>query len=365
MKIFVMSDIHIGKLNKTEKIVANIISFFIKNRKELSKVYAIVFTGDVFDRLLATTVKDYKLGLKMIGFLVSFCKQHDIKLRILEGTPSHDHRQVAGISDMIAELDSIDYKYVDTLHIEYIDGMTWLYLPDKYKDSGEEIQEAIKEKLLEHKLDKVDFIFAHGNFSYQIPIKIKSALDENYFLSITNYYIVIGHVHNRSVWKRILCPGSFDRLEVNQEIAKGGLMIKVGKTIDDSEFEYMDNENAMKFDTLDLKDMNVKEAYKLIRSHSRSRGYDEYDHLRIKTTNEIFSELKERLDKDGVLYTLAKFKDKEEKIETTVTIDSNENILDNILYITPNNIVNLLSKRDMIARLPKGDMDRMVELLQF
>lgn len=360
-----MSDIHIGKLNKTEKIVANIISFFIKNRKELAKVYAIVFTGDVFDRLLATTVKDYKLGLKMIGFLVSFCKQHGIKLRILEGTPSHDHRQVAGISDMIAELDSIDYKYVDTLHIEYIDGMTWLYLPDKYKDSGEEIQEAIEEKLLEHKLDKVDFIFAHGNFSYQIPIKIKSALDENYFLSITNYYIVIGHVHNRSVWKRILCPGSFDRLEVNQEIAKGGLMIKVGKTIDDSEFEYMDNENAMKFDTLDLKDMNVKEAYKLIRSHSRSRGYDEYDHLRIKTTNEIFSELKERLDKDGVLYTLAKFKDKEEKIETTVTIDSNENVLDNILYITPNNIVNLLSKRDVIARLPKGDMDRMVELLQF
>ena len=35
-------------------------------------------------------------------------------------------------------------------------------------------------------LDKVDFLFAHGNFSYQLPVKIKSALDESFFLSIVN-----------------------------------------------------------------------------------------------------------------------------------------------------------------------------------
>lgn len=362
---FFMSDIHVGKLGKSEKIVSNIISFILDNRKQLSKVYAIVLTGDVFDRLLSTTSKDYKLALKLIGFLVSFCKSYNIKLRILEGTPSHDHKQISGISSMIQELDSIDYKYVDTLHIEYIDGMTWLYLPDKYKDSGEEIQEAIVEKLKEHKLDKVDFIFAHGNCSYQLPVKIKSALDESFFLSILNFFMVIGHVHGRSIWKRIIAPGSFDRLEVNQESPKGGLLIHMGKTIDNSKFEFMDNTRAMRYDTLDLRELDVKESYKLIKKHTKDKIFDEYDHLRIMTNNEDFKELENRLKKDGIVYTLAKFKEKNEKIETTITVETNTDVLDNVISITPDNIIGLLNTREAIAVLSKADKDRIAELIKF
>ena len=365
---FFMSDIHVGKIGRTPRIVSNIISFFMDNRETLSKVYAIVITGDTFDRLLSTTVSDYKLGLKLIGFLVSFCKRYGIKLRILEGTPSHDHKQIAGLTDLIDELKDIDFKYVDTLHIEYIDGMTWLYLPDKYKDSGEEIQQAVADKLKEHKLDSVDFIFAHGNCSYQLPanVKIKSALDESYFQSIVNQFMVIGHVHDRSIWKRIIAPGSFDRLEVNQEVDKGGLLIHMRKNADESEFEFLNNVRAMKFDTIDLKDLNVKEGYKLIKKHTRDRDYGEYDHLRIKTSSENYSELEDRLLKDGVLYTMAKFKEKEEKVVTSISmVDSSDSVKENIISITPNNIVDLLYRREAIQVLSISDKERMCELLKF
>ena len=362
---FLLSDIHIGKIGKTEKIVSNLISFFIDNRKILSETYVIVITGDLFDRLLSTIVKDYMLGLKFIGFLVSFCKTYDIKLRILEGTPSHDHKQMASITGMIKELENIDFKYIDTLYIEYIDGMTWMYLPDKYKDSGEEIQEAVVDKLKEHKLDKVDFLFAHGNFSYQLPVKIKSALDESFFLSIVNYYIIIGHVHNRSIWKRIIAPGSFDRLEVNQESDKGGVLLKIGKNIDNSEFEFLNNTRAIKFDTLDLGSMNVKEAYKAIVKHAKDNIYDEYDHLRIKTSVENFKELEDRLIKDGIVYTLARFIEKEEKNKTTISIENQDSVMTDIISITPSNIKTLLEKRDAIMSLSKTDRDRLFELIEF
>ena len=52
--------------------------------------------------------------------LIVFCKQHDIILRILEGTPSHDRNQSKVITSIIKKLNiELDYKYIDTLYIEH------------------------------------------------------------------------------------------------------------------------------------------------------------------------------------------------------------------------------------------------------
>ena len=361
--ILTLSDIHYGKSDVTKKIASSIVSFFIKNKKELSKLYAIVLTGDVFDKMLTTNSLDYKIALSNISFIVSFCRRHNIKLRVLEGTPSHDNKQMSTVSSLIQEIGDIDYKYIDTLSIEYIDGMTWMYLPDKYKDSGEEIQQAIIDKLKEHNLAKVDIIFAHGNFAYQLPVKIKSTLDENFFLSITNYYIVIGHIHNRSIWLRIIAPGSFQRLEHNQEIDKGAVLLIIGKTIDDSSFKFMINEEAMKYDTIDLLDLDVKDSYKKIKKHIQDRDMSEDDAIRLKTSNENFTTLLDRLISDGIPVKITKYIEKSKTTFTDISsIEIEEKKIDTI-SISSKNIYDMLLKREAISVLSDATKKRLKEIL--
>lgn len=362
--IGIFSDIHCGKSDLTRKIVSTMISFFVKKKDILSKLDTIVLSGDVFDKMLTTNSVDYKLSLSLISLIVSFCRRHKIRLRVLEGTPSHDNKQMASVSSILSEIGDIDYKYIDTLSIEVVDGKTCLYLPDKFKETGEEIQEAITAKLKEHKLTKVDLIFAHGNFSYQLPAaKLKSALDENFFLDITNYYIVIGHIHNRSVWKRIIAPGSFERLEHGQTIDKGMVILNLGKDIDTSSFQFVDNEDAMLFDTIDLIDVDIKEAYKKVKKHIKDRGMTEDDSLRIIASIEDYASLEKRLLEDGVVVRITRFQEKQKVTFTNITKETTIDKVE-VISITEKNIFEMLLKRSNISDLQEHTKSRMCELIK-
>lgn len=363
MKFFILTDLHIGLPNVTEKLVSNLISFFNEKSKIVSQVDYIVIDGDLFDRMLVSNSMQYKLAILFITHLVKFCKRHKIALRILEGTPSHDNKQMANLSIAIKEFNDLDYKYVSTLSIEYDSKFKkhFLYLPDKYRETADEIHIEIDRKLKEHNLEKVDMVFAHGNFTYQLPVKLKSGLDENFFLDRTNYYIVIGHIHNRSIWQRIIAPGSFDRLEVNQEEDKGGVLISLGKTVDDSTFEFIKNEHALKHDTIDIMDLDIKDAYKSVRKHLITRGYDEYDQLRVKASREIYGELKTMIESDGFKSRIKRYDDsKKSKIDIKeVNIETN-----NIVVITKDNIIPLLTDRDGIKSLTKEELNRLTTMIR-
>lgn len=364
MQYFILTDLHIGLPNVTEKIVDNLILFFLDKKNVMKKVDYIIINGDTFDRMLASNSIHYKLAFKFITFLVKYCKQYSISLRILEGTPSHDNKQMENISIAIEEFNDIDYKYVSTLSIEYCQMARkhYLYLPDKYRESGEEIQQAITDKLKEHNLDRVDMIFAHGNFNYQLPIKLKSGLDENFFLDICNYYIVIGHIHTRSIWQRIIAPGSFDRLEVNQEEDKGGVLITLGKTIDNSTFEFITNDNAMRHDTLDLKDLDIKEAYKKVVKYLNTNGYGQFDQLRVVASRDVFKELKDKLDNDGYLSRIKKFDDS--KKESKLATNKEYTKVSTMMSITKDNIMPLLLERKNIKKLSKSDIELLSTLIK-
>lgn len=362
MRFFILTDLHIGLPNVTERLVTNLISFFVSNAKVLSKVDYIVIDGDLFDRMLATNSIQYKQAIMFLTHLVNFCKRNGIALRILEGTPSHDNKQMANLSVAIRDFNDLDYAYVSTLSIEYNakHNKHFMYLPDKYRETAEEIHIEIDKKLKEHNLTSVDMIFAHGNFSYQLPVKLKSGLDENFFLDRCNYYIVIGHIHNRSIWQRIIAPGSFDRLEVNQEEDKGGVLITLGKTIDDSTFDFLKNENALKHDTIDLLDLDIKEAYKKVKNHLERRQYDEFDQLRVKATRDIYNEVKLKIESDGYLSRIKRFDD-----TNRAKLDIKEvNIKkESIIVITKDNLFGMLDNRPNINRLSKSAKDKLKALI--
>ncbi len=364
---FIITDLHLGLLNKTDKLVENLISYFTKYSKKLSKVDVIVLDGDTFDRLLATNSIEYKLAVKFIAYLVSFCKHYNIKLRVLEGTPSHDNKQFEAITEMISReygMGSIDYRYVSAISIEYMKDYDKhiLYMPDKMAESGDEIQEKISQVLKDNGLVKVDLIFAHGNFKYQLPIKTKSCLSESFFLDICNYYIIIGHIHIRSIFKRIIAPGSFDRMEVNNEGPKGGVLLYIKETIDLSSYEFLDNDNAMRYDTLNYENMNSKEIYKKVKYHIEKNNLNMYDHIRLKVDSSIiFKEVKKALVSDGYTLTIKMFDN--DNSDKKVVYKPIENTIETF-EITPENIFSLLIKRDRFKTISDDDKERIKKILK-
>ncbi len=362
---FIITDLHLGKFGKTERLVSNLISYFNTNKKQIAKADVLVLDGDTFDKMLQTTSLEYKLAIQFISYLVQYCKLHNIKLRVLEGTPSHDNKQMEAISEAVGGFGNIDYKYIPNIQVEYMKEYDKhiLYVPDKTRDTGLEIQDAIDTVLVENGLSKVDLVFVHGNFKYQLPISLKSELSEQFFLDICKYYIVSGHIHIRSIFKRIIVPGSFDRLEVNNEAPKGGVFLYLGDSIDSSSFEFLDNLNAMRYDTIELLNLNSKEIYRKVKRHLEINNFTKDDHLRLKVdSNEIFTEIRNRLIADGYPFRIEPFKEAKPKKHLEVNKYPKAFLLESF-EINKENVYSLLEKRTGISKLLDGDRDRIKQIL--
>lgn len=253
IKYIALSDIHLGnKLNKTEYIVRALREFFRNNDKEIKTYDMIVLVGDVFDRLLNNSSTDYLLSIEWLTELVMYCGKNNIKLRILEGTPSHDWKQCKALYTIIDKLNlNIDFKYIETLHIEILpeSNISILYVPDEWKHKASETYEEILSLMVENKLSQVDIAFMHGQFHYQLPmIRLESSFTEEDMLNIVKHFISIGHIHTPSVYERILAQGSFDRLAHNEEEDKGGMFITVDE-VNGNSYRFVKNEKSMIFKT--------------------------------------------------------------------------------------------------------------------
>jgi hypothetical protein len=362
---FVITDLHLGKFGKTERLVSNLISYFNTHKKQISKSDVLVLDGDTFDKMLSTSSHEYKLAIQFISYLVQYCKLHNIKLRVLEGTPSHDNKQMEAISEAVGGFGNIDYKYIPSIQIEYMKEYDKhiLYVPDKMGDTGLEIQDKIDTVLIENGLAKVDLVFVHGNFKYQLPISLKSELSEEFFLDICKYYIVSGHIHIRSIFKRIIVPGSFDRLEVNNEAPKGGVFLYIGDSIDSSSFEFLDNSMAMRCDTLILLNSNSKEVYRKVKRYVEINNYTKDDHLRLKLdSNEIFTEIKNRLIADGYGFRIEPFIEPKLKKHLEITKYPKAILLESF-EINKDNVYKLLEQRRGVSELEITEKDRIKQLL--
>jgi DNA repair exonuclease SbcCD nuclease subunit len=276
----------IMEMNSAYNIILNLDTFFHKYKKEILDCDMIIISGDIFDRLLSPNSKDAIITYSWLARLAKFCEIHNIKLRILEGTPSHDWKQVKLLDEILKTIDikNLDYKYFSELDIEYIEDLDLhiLYIPDEWKDSAEKVYEDVKRKIKEHKLEKVDVVVMHGAFRYQIPnIESPHFHKEEDYIKITNYTINCGHVHNHSQFEKILVPGSFDRLtHADENIKKGGLLV----TLHNGSFSYkfLENTNALVFKTIDVTNKTMDEIIKILSKYSKQYGKA---HIRLLNKN--------------------------------------------------------------------------------
>ena len=259
----VISDIHLGHGRiKTEYIVNNLLTLFKEKHNVIKKLDIIFLAGDVYDKLLASSSKEFAIANEWLSMLALYCQKHNIKLRMLEGTPSHDWKQVSLFSTTLKALNiDVEYKYIDHLTIEYMEdlGIYILYIPDEWNSDSKDTIAEVRELMGKMGLAKVDIAIMHGQFKYQLPmIELPSTHVESDYLDIVKYYINIGHIHTSSVYGRIVAQGSFDRLAHNEEEDKGCMVMSIYHT-GDMNFTFLKNKGAYPHKKYDLSSYDISE----------------------------------------------------------------------------------------------------------
>jgi len=265
----VISDIHLGhRRNNTAKIIDNL-KKDIDIQLAVGGLDIVFLAGDVFDGLLTLASSDVTDILQWIDWLGNRCAKHNVAIRVLEGTPSHDWKQ-STMFDCVLQIAKapVDFGYIKTLSIEQMPdtGLTVLYVPDEWSSDTNDTYQQVLGLLNQHGLKSVDIAIMHGQFGYQLPAHVQSIPrhNEEDYLQIVSRYISIGHVHKHSVCKRIIAQGSFDRLSHNEEEDKG--LVRIHLNVDPSKDQYyfIPNTNATIFKTITLPDGDLETAHRRI-----------------------------------------------------------------------------------------------------
>ena len=347
-KYIVLSDVHLGHpRNKTDNIIKNLDSFF-GNFTKYRDLDAIFIAGDLFDTLLDNHTPDYHNIIIWVYRLMHFCARNNIKLRILEGTPSHDWNQprifqtLIGVSTL-----PLDFKYVSNIFIEFLEekGLYILYVPDEATESAETTLKFIKNQIIDLGINKVDIAIMHGMFGFQLNnIVTTQTHNESDYLDMVNYYIHIGHIHTHNKYARIIAQGSFDRLAHGEEEEKGAILATVDKASNISSYEFIVNKTAKIFKTINIpKHYTIEEA--LDRLDKQILKYPEDSFIRIKAPkNHIVYQAFEELRKRYINYNLSK-KNEEDMVTDNQLVEdiTYTNPEYEVITITHDNIVDLIT----------------------
>ncbi len=265
-----ISDIHLAHpRTSTYHIIENLRAAFPDNA-ETAKLDILFFAGDVFDRLMNLPQDEVDVIQEWIADLLKLCVKHNIIVRVLEGTPSHDWRQSKQFVNVNNSLHiKANLKYIDTLSIEVIDelgGLSVLYVPDEWNADASVTWQQTVELLAIHGMTQVDVACMHGSFDYQLPVESVKNHNSEQYMSIVRGYITIGHVHIRSErGGKILAQGSFDRLSHGEESAKGHYRACLSPA--GNYHWFVENSGARIYKTLDCREMSTEEVIELLESY--------------------------------------------------------------------------------------------------
>lgn len=161
-------------------------------------------------------------ALEFVGRLLEMAKSYGWGLRVLEGTPSHDHGQSKHIISMNQGVGA-DAVYLDGIGVfrdPKLD-MNIGYVQDEYRNEARETEDIMDDIFKTQGLDKVHEFAMHGCFHYQLPIFSEKSFNEHFWIKRSIYGVKIGHHHRPTQYDSIRATGSPDRLAHGEEHDKG------------------------------------------------------------------------------------------------------------------------------------------------
>jgi hypothetical protein len=255
----------------------------------------LIITGDLYDRLLTNNdPQTYEIQHWITQLLLRGVR-HQVLIRIVEGTPSHDREQTRFMTEQAISAEiPVDLHYAATLSIEYIEkfGIHILYVPDKWRPDTSETYAEVIQLLNKHNLEQVDFAIMHGAFEYQLPAVVtEPAHDSDAYLKLVKYFIFIGHVHNATQKERILAAGSFDRDGHGSEEAKGYYDVIIYAP-NDYRITFVENPDAKRYLTVNCSDMDMASANVLISRTVSNLSQGEAVKIRCRPEDPIAGDMK-------------------------------------------------------------------------
>lgn len=354
-RILEMGDIHVNHHFVSHTSIIELISSVLLNSSVLEKTNRIYLAGDFYDHGMEYT--DIDLVLDIEEFQKRFlekCKEHDVQVRILAGTRSHDRGQPIHFVK-INEACNIgcDLKYFDKLTVEIDEryGDSTLYIPDQWNvDATKTLKEAVAE-MKKLGLGKVDYGCMHGSFKYQMlpHLRTKQDLhDEEQYVKLIKHVLFVGHHHNSSNYENIWCAGSPQRLRFGEEEDKGYLTAEIYKDLPAVvRFHVLDDAKPMI--TIDCAGMNAEDSMKVI-DPLVARYPDDLGLRIIGHGDDPAAELVRRYN-DEYPHLHFKFEKKGQKEKKQLpTIDIAESIK-HVKALTKENIAELLANR-MVDKHP-------------
>lgn len=265
LKALAISDLHCGnpRLDPLH-FVATIHEYVLpKITDDLDYLF---ICGDFFDLLVTMNSASSFAAMNVISKLKEACYRKNVKLRVLRGTYTHDRDQPKHFMTASSEYNSC-VEVVDSMCIEYDKDLdtTILYMPDNLS-FGATIYEHVEKLLKLHMLEKVDIVIHHGYFKHMLPPGIpepSGTLDFEIFKKFYRGCVLNGHVHTTSIHQNVISVGSFDRFAYGEEEDKGFYIVKrddIGKYA----YEFVKNEHAIPFWTLNLKDFDNQDIRPVI-----------------------------------------------------------------------------------------------------
>lgn len=348
IRYLTLSDIHLGHdKNDTKNIIKNLIEYFKKHNKLFSTQDILFIDGDIYDKLLMTYSANYNMAIEWLLMVANYCKKNNIKLRILEGTKSHDWEQASLLPTIFKDnMVDLDFKYINTITIEKMHdlNLTILYIPDEYKHKASETYEDVLQLLKDNGLTQVDIAHMHGQFHYQLPmVRLESSHNEEDYLNIVKYFISIGHIHKHSINGKILAQGSFDRLAHGEEEPKGGMYISINKLTEEGEYRFIENSNAMIFKTFNYENLEDTDIIKQLPNDIKQYPVGSNFRLLVSDSSNISyvkKEIKTRYKSNNIIV--------ESKSKNKDISNKNINIMDKVsidsFHITKQNLKELLFK---------------------
>jgi hypothetical protein len=274
-----VSDIHLGHPKTSTYFILDNLDRKFFNGEWWKDIDVLYIVGDLFHQALHYHSLEAVQIQRWMKKILRIAKEHNVVVRLLEGTPSHDWRQNRWMVEANDGIDA-DFKYVDTLSVEYIEalGIHVLYVPDEWKPDPDDVWKDVVRVMADAQIDQVDYTLFHATFDHQLPdIKSIPKHTASRYQQITRHYVFSGHIHVSSRNKNILCNGSFDRISHGEEGAKGYWDVTV--TPHGDKVVFVENEHAKVYKTIDCTDLTLDETFDRLTSVA---DLPEGSHVRIK-----------------------------------------------------------------------------------
>lgn len=278
MRFLWSSDHHtLHQTTPTSHVLNNLSTFLIKDN-DLAKTDMIVFGGDFMDRLVESPNPDMFLVSEWVRMFLDKCQaaNKDMTIIWLEGTSSHDWGQPKNFLNLVPT--GLDVRYIDTISIDVYpkyNNLSILHVPDNMGAlTPDEIWAKTLDVLTRHSLTKVDLIFFHGGFDFQLHPKARhKAHDLDRWSSIVKYGIFAGHIHVPVQKGKLYTSGSFDRNRHGEEHPKGGYIVDLDKARDVFIPVFYENKKALPYISIRVDEaIKPEELLKTIHSFIKKKG---------------------------------------------------------------------------------------------